>query len=292
MKKIVLISFLIQTFVFSYGATVITGDDCLQDCGTKVTFKELKPVSDIDGDWVLDPNYSDEFNTTVLDSDKWDDNITSWGLWTWRPENIVANGSSLTIRMDYEHHSRVGFNGDLLEDLYYYSGAIRSKAPSVKYGYFEAKIKGSEKYPGVCPAFWLYHKEGGLANKNPTYWTEIDIVELTQNVNYGENAIGLNIHAFNHPNLVDEIHEGYEWHAPWNPDDEYHVYGVEWDENSIKWFVDGVLRLERENDYWDQPLDVVLSFGLRKPLKDVPSPEGFPASFDIDYVRVWSKVVK
>lgn len=286
MKPILLISFLIQTYMFSYGCTVTNGDELVQKCGKKMNLKELKPVSDIEGDWVLDPNFSDEFNSTILDTDKWDNNVTSWGLWTWKPENIVATDSLLMIKMDYEQHLRDG------KQLYYTSGIVRSKAPGKKFGYYETKIKASQKYPGVCPAFWLYRIDKGIENKNPTYWTEIDIVELTQNVKYGENAVGLNIHAFNHPNLTNPIHEGYEWHAPWNPDDDFHVYGLEWNEDWIIWYVDGVERRRRTNDFWDQELDVVLSFGLRNPLKKQPSSEGFPAVFHVDYVRIWSKAKK
>lgn len=249
------------------------------------------PVSDPNGPWLLDDNFSDEFNNCSLDSNKWYNEVTSWGLWTWKQENVVTNHANLILKMEYEVHSRINFNGDVLDPLYYTSGIIQSKEPAgKKYGYFEAKIKASEKYPGVCPAFWLYRKEGGLANKNPTHWTEIDIVELTQNVNYGENAIGLNIHAFNHPDLSEEIHEGFEWHAPWNPDDDFHVYGMEWSEDLIIWYVDGIERRRRANEVWDQELDLVLSLGLRNPLKNEPSSVGFPAHFEVDYIRVWDKI--
>ena len=279
MKQLLLMSFF---FIFACNSIYNVGTH-------NVKKKEVKPFSDKNGDWKLDREFSDEFNKTVLDKKKWDNNITSWGLWTWKPENIVTTDSSLMIRMDYKKHSRIGFNGDVLDNLYYTSGIVQSKAPQKKYGYYEAKIKGSQKYPGVCPAFWLYHKDGGLANKNSKYWTEIDIVELTQNVKYGENAVGLNINAFNHPNLLNKVHEGFEWHAPWNPMDDYHIYGLEWNKDWIIWYVDGLERRRRANEFWDQPLDVALSFGLRNPLKKQPSPEGFPAVFHVDYVRVWTK---
>ena len=56
----------------------------------------------------------------------------------------------------------------------------------------------------------------------------------------------------------------------------------------IKFYVDGVLRSSAENVCFDQALDLVLSMGVRSPLRDgSPSQDGFPTEMMVDYVRVW-----
>src|SRR5574340_1838685 len=59
----------------------------------------------------------------------------------------------------------------------------------------------------------------------------------------------------------------------------FHVYGCEWDEREIRWYIDGRLIQARSNDFWHQALDVVVSFGVRADLKVQASREGFPTSF-------------
>lgn len=97
--------------------------------------------------WVLKPEYSDEFNEAELNKEKWDDNSKSWGTWSWDPANISLGKGQLHIKMVYEPHER----GE--QKLYYKSGMIKSKAPPIKYGFFEARIKGcaavSRRLPSI-----------------------------------------------------------------------------------------------------------------------------------------------
>jgi beta-glucanase (GH16 family) len=229
---------------------------------------------------VLQPDFSDEFNGSALDTIKWDNDVRDWGVWSWEPENVWVKDGHLNVRMQYQEHMR----GD--KQLYYTSGIIKSRAAPIRYGYFEARIKAAPRYPGVCPAFWVYRKENKL-------WTEIDFVELTEQ-RKGVRLVDTNTHVFYHPQLATgkELHERRTWEAPWDPRDDFHVYACEWTAKEIKWYVDDELIKTRANGYWHQPLDVVISFGVRYPLKTEPSAEGFPTVFQVDYVRVWQSVFK
>ena len=42
------------------------------------TQENIKPFGSIDGDWILDKSFSDEFNNTKLDSNKWWDFNPAW----------------------------------------------------------------------------------------------------------------------------------------------------------------------------------------------------------------------
>jgi len=185
--------------------------------------------------------------------------------------------------MQYHKHKRDG------KDLFYTSGIIKLKADPIKFGYFETRIKAAPRFPGVCPAFWVYRIDDNT-------WTEIDFVELTEAAG-NTGRIYTNLHVFQHPDLFDgkrkqppKHHvERRHWDAPWDPRDDFHVYGCEWDEKRIKWYINGKLVNQADNRYWKQPLDMVLSFGVRHPLRRKPSGEGFPTTFQVDYIRVWKK---
>ena len=237
-----------------------------------------KPRSDSQGQWELQSNYSDEFNQKQLDLTKWDNDVGDWGVWSWEPENAWVEGGSLQLRMQYHKHNRGK------QTIFYTSGIIKSKEDPTKYGYFEARIKAASRFPGVCPAFWTYRQDRDE-------WTEIDFVELTQRPHQDVKTIDLGSHVFRTPKLSQgiQIHEARDKVMPWDPRDDFHVYGCQWNEKTIKWYVDGKLLATRKNDYWHQSLDVVLSFGVRHPLKKTPSDKGFPTVFQVDYIRVWKK---
>lgn len=236
----------------------------------------LKPLSSQNNAWRLLPQYSDEFDGAKLDSAKWDNDVADWGMWSWEPGNVAVNDGKLNLRMDYGKHQRGQWT------LYYQSGIVKSRAPPVRYGYFEARIKAASRYPGVAPAFWGYRQDAGE-------WTEIDFVELTQR-RRDVKLVDTNVHVFRQAEFSGRLplQEERSWMATWDPRDDFHVYGCEWDEQQIRWYVDGQLIQTRANEHWHQALDVVISFGVRGELKKQASAEGFPTSFQVDYVRVWS----
>ncbi|QNN22787.1 family 16 glycosylhydrolase [Planctomycetales bacterium ZRK34] len=237
-----------------------------------------KPTASVEGRWVLQQAFSDEFDGPSLDLEKWDNDVRDWGDWSWEPDNVQVAGGHLHLRMAYEPHKRNQ------RDIYYTSGIIRSRAEPIRYGYFEARLKGATRFPGVCPAFWTWRNEGDR-------WTEIDFIELTQ-WKTNPSIMHVNTHVFKHPKLPADkapLREGHHWTAPWNPRDDFHVYGCLWTPTKITWHIDGEVVRERENTYWDQPLDVALSFGVRAPLRRNASPEGFPTEYEVDYIRVWQR---
>lgn len=237
---------------------------------------EVKPLHSEKTAWQLLPQYSDEFDGGKLDAAKWDNDVADWGVWSWEPGNAWVSDGRLNLRMDYSEHRRGAWT------LYYKTGIVKSKAPPVRYGYFEARIKAASRYPGVAPAFWGYRQDADE-------WTEIDFAELTQR-RRDVKIVDTNVHVFRQPAFPGPLplQEERSWMAPWDPRDDFHVYGCEWDEKQMRWYVDGNLIQTRANDYWHQALDIVISFGVRGELKKQASPQGFPTTFQVDYVRVWS----
>lgn len=266
---------------------IFTFTSCLE------TQQEPKPFGLPESGFTFLEDFSDEFNNPQIDLAKWEVDVAHWGPWSWSKENVFQQDGNLHIRMTYEpHHSR-GM------DMFYKSGIIRSRK-AITYGYFEAKIKSCDRYPGVCPAFWMKGTVGNLSS-------EVDFVELQQSPEPGQlNRVDFCYHARvlidGKPDWVRGCHN---WYAPWDPRDDFHIYGCMVTEDSIKWFVDGELRAEMKNDHWHLPSYVMLSMGTRRPLHinirddsgvridrlpnpEESVPEGFPTDMIVEYVRVWS----
>lgn len=259
--------------------------------------------------WVLDERFSDEFDSARVDTSKWTKSLKPWGERAWTPDNVFQKDGSLIIRATYEPH-RQGKNE------YFYKLGIFQSLEKTTYGYFEARIKGCSRFPGLCPAFWLYSNGKEL---NPDFpkvtYSEIDIVEMLQG-GYDKdlkgktppNHLDCNLHTrildengkeiWQRPNHLPEICKN-SYTATWDPRDDFHIYACENTPEKIAWYIDGEKVAEQDNLYWHLPMNVTLTMELRPPLIDwagvdgrvtVPeaaTPEGFPTHMEVDYVRSW-----
>lgn len=176
--------------------------------------------------------WSDEFNTAgAPDPSKWGFDIgtgsNGWGnnesqFYTNRPDNVVVSNGTLKIIARRESYGGSQFTSARL--------LTRDKF-SFKYGKVEARAKLPAGV-GTWPAIWMLG-----ANIGTVGWPacgEIDIMEhkgsqpnrIYGTVHYpgfsGGNAVGGTVNIS-------------------NVTTEFHVYGVEWNETSIRFFVDGNL---------------------------------------------------
>ncbi len=273
-----------------------------------------KPVGDVlqasPADWELVSQFSDEFNGNQIDKTKWNIDTEDWGTWSWEPDNATQSDGSLHLRMVQDTHQRGN------QKLDYTSGIARTHK-TITYGYFEARVKGCSRFPGASPAFWLHSK--GPENRyqardgETVTYSEIDIIELQQsefdaktNKHNSVNHIDCNLHTqllkngtkeWIRPNTNPPMCKN-EFIAPWDPRDDFHVYGVENTKDWVVWYIDGKEIGRKPNLYWHLPMHVTLSLGLRYPFEAykngsrVPVPElttsdGFPTTMLVDYVRVW-----
>ena len=249
----------------------------------------LSPLGLDSIEWTLVPKLSDEFDSERLDKAKWGNDPSDWGVWSWEPHNAFQRAGVLHIRTEYAPHRRNGV------ELYYKSGIVKSYATH-RYGFAEARIKGASRFPGVCPAFWMHGERAGVSS-------EVDFMEI-QEVQGSIRQIDCNLHA---RAIVDGelqwIRERRHWIAPWDPRDDFHVFGCRTTEKTISWYIDGRQILSAPNKHWHLPMHIMLSMGLRTPLRihkrkhgegnttlpnpSASSPEGFPTEMLVDYVRIW-----
>ena len=258
-------------------------------------------VIEAPGNWVM--VWSDEFDGASLNTENW--NIETgdgsqygnigWGnneLEWYLEDNIsVANGN-LVIEAREETVS--GYN--------YTSGRMRSdNKVDIKYGRIEARIQVPTGQ-GFWPAFWMLptnSQYGGWASGG-----EVDIFEA---VNPGTSSDD-RIHG--------TLHYGMAW--PMNvssgsdyaiaPADDFHVYAIEWEEDQIRWFVDGIHYATTNSESWwsyyyagleqgytsspkapfDQEFHLLLNLAVGGNWPGSPNAETiFPAQMLVDYVRIY-----
>lgn len=158
------------------------------------------------------------------------------------------------------------------------------------YGYFEARLK-LPKGKGTWPAFWMMPQTGG------DNWPACGEIDIMEEVGVNPNRTSSSIHcaAYNHVMGTQKTKEVLTPGA----EDEFHVYALEWTEDYIKTYVDGKLLLSFPNDHAGDPKTWPFNknFGLKLNLAwggdwggmNGVDESALPATYEIDYVRVFQK---
>jgi beta-glucanase (GH16 family) len=164
-----------------------------------------------------------------------------------------------------------------------YSSAMVRTHERGMYGYYEARAKPMNS--AGSSAFWLAWT--GL----PDNATEIDIFEIggkTRNEAF-DRRYNMNAHVWARPQNDQHLSSGSTWNAPWRLASTFHVYGFDWQPETLRWYVDGVLVREAENTYWHFPMQIVFDSEAMWHWFGVVDDADLPSVFRIDYVRVWTR---
>lgn len=240
--------------------------------------------------------WSDEFNGKKLDLKKWNvllrEQSKHGELQYYVPDEVYVEHGMLRLR------SRERAYGGMK----YTSGRLDTKgkfAPT--YGRFEirAKLPGGR---GLWPAHWLYPqnrdwkmeytmedavakgKERLIPEERPWY-TEIDIMEFLGHeptVLYGT----LHYCAYDGQRRSSS--------GTWRGTDDYtkdfHIYALEWEPDSIRWFIDGHMIHATASGIPHTPHYIILNTAIGGAWPGNPdSTTVFPQYHDIDYVRVYQR---
>jgi beta-glucanase (GH16 family) len=228
--------------------------------------------------------FSDEFNGASLDRNVW---RTAYG-WGDRTNNdelewYVDNANEVsggTLKLIAKEESAVpGFP--------YTSGLISGDRSLVQmYGYFEARMK-LPRGRGLWPAFWLL--------PSPFTWPpEIDVME---NLGDDTTTVYLTNHwSANYPNpgLPWGGSEGGIYQGPDYASD-FHTYGVEWNAETIIWYLDGVERCRTSNyvpiaGHGFTGFYMIANLAVGGSWPGPPDDNTvFPALLEIDYIRAFAK---
>jgi beta-glucanase (GH16 family) len=159
-----------------------------------------------------------------------------------------------------------------------------------KYGYFETRAKVPGK-KGSWAAFWMMPQ-------NFTAWPldgEIDIMEY---VGYRPNVTQTSIHTQSYNHVIHTEKTATKNIS--NAETEFHIYGLEWTEDKITGFVDGIPYFTFLNDKlgdkntwpFDAPFYLKLNLAIGGNWGGLMGIDEnlCPAVYEVDYVRVYQSV--
>ncbi len=222
--------------------------------------------------------FQDEFDGTTLDTSKWQRRF-KWGeavinseLQAYTDDQFEVASGILNIVGEEKTASYAGMT------MNYASGLLSSVHHQI-YGYFEARMK-FPKGQGLWPAFWL------LGENGTTGVNEIDIHEflghdvdtMYMTVHWGES------YGAGHESDSQEF-SGPDFTA------DFHTFAVDWEPDSIIWYVDGVER-HSHTGVGVPSVEMYMIANLAIGGSWPGNPDGttmFPANYAIDYIRAYQK---
>jgi beta-glucanase (GH16 family) len=168
---------------------------------------------------------------------------------------------------------------------------VTAKKQTWQYGRFEIKAKIDTR-SGLWPAFWTLGNQGRWPENG-----EIDIMEfyrgmLLANACWG-SAEDYKATWSTTKKPITDFND-----AQWS--DKFHTWRMDWDDKSIKLYVDDLLlnAIDLEKTYnvkepklnpFRQPHYILLGMAIGGDNGGDPSKTIFPARYEIDYVRVYQK---
>lgn len=180
---------------------------------------------------------------------------------------------------------------ELKENNHYTSARMVTKGRhSWKYGRVEARAK-VPKGVGPWAAFWMLGN-----NIDEVGWPRCGEIDIMEYVGYMADTILGTVHteAYNHGKGTQK---GGKITID-NPTDDFHVYAIEWDAEKILFFVDDHQYFEFDNEHktnaeWPfaQPFFIIINLAVGGNLGGAKGIDenAFPATYLIDYIRVWQK---
>lgn len=267
----------------------------------------ILPLSDPENKegWVLNEAISDEFEGTTIDSTKWFVEGQNGDYYIWKgrppsqfvPHNVNVRDGKLIITSqwepDYEfanEHYADGKNNDAYGKLEgkpipVTTGGVITKKRFL-YGYMEVETKVG--FAAISGAFW------GIG-----FEQELDVFELMGNpkkygfIEGGNYWIGT-AHDWSPPSVRPTAVFLHSEKLDFNTSDDFHVYGAEWGEDYLSFYIDGkhIVTFTQDDvgtDFiFNNPMEIWLDSEIFKRL-GVPHKEELPVDFEIKYMRVWQK---
>jgi beta-glucanase (GH16 family) len=165
------------------------------------------------------------------------------------------------------------------------SGLITTQGDfSQTYGYFEIRADFSN-LPGAWGAFWLLPDQGIADPNNAGRWQELDVVE-----SYGSSEKGIFsvIHTTD-PAPNANWQQNLQVYSELPTPSGYHTYGMDWNESSISFYVDGQLVGSKPTPSdMHGPMYLLVNLATQNDPNNNADVSNVPISANIDYIRVES----
>jgi beta-glucanase (GH16 family) len=216
----------------------------------------------------------------------------------YQPDNAVCRNGLLVVEGRRERKANPHYVPNSShwktnrEHAFYTSSSLMTRGwHSWQYGRFEMRARIDTR-PGLWPAFWTL----GVSGEWPSNG-EIDIMEYYRGFLLANVAWGTE----------------HRWKAHWDSSrwplsrfsdpawsTKFHVWRMDWDENSIELYVDNILlnttdlkgtyNTDKEGrNPFRQPHYIILNLAIGGQNGGDPMTTHFPATLEVDYVRVYQK---
>lgn len=243
--------------------------------------------------WTL--AWSDEFEGpagATVDATKWTFDLGGGGFgnqelesYTDRPKNAHLSGDGSLV-IDVLRESYVGADA-IGRD--YTSARLKTQGLfSQTYGRFEARLK-LPFGQGLWPAFWMLGTDITSAG-----WPACGEIDIMENIGREPSIVHGTIHGPGYsggsgPTAAYSITGAFA--------DDFHIFGVEWDAQAIRWYVDGTLYETRtpadvNGSRWvfDHSFFVILNLAIGGSWPGSPDQTtSFPQELTVDWVRVYTR---
>jgi hypothetical protein len=235
--------------------------------------------------------YSDDFEASVINGNRWtinDIEIPTFGvspsIMYYRPSNVSISNGNMTLSTHLGSEGYVGGWVDSYNKL------------KLKHGYVEVKAKFR-----TAPGYWVKMMLTDQYDRNDTV-TQIDVfnsLASKETIFASVGEIDQATYYRHYTKFIEPVYEDYRAgqlaYGKQLTDEQYHTYGVEWTDDYIRFFIDGVPygtveTTDEKHDYLNKEL--YLSFFVGVELTEQQTNDEtaqWPAPFDIDWVKVYQK---
>ncbi len=225
--------------------------------------------------------WSDEFNEEEVDKTKWTFEIGNgaggWGnnelqYYTDRKENVKVSNGSLKI---------IALNDRYLNYNYSSTRIISKDKFEFHYGYVEARI-ALPSLVGIWPAFWMLG-----ANIDEVSWPKCGEIDIMEAIN-DESKVYSTLH-YNENNHVSKGNNG----KMIVDRTDYHIYGMEWQEDIMKFYLDDVNIFEfaissnNGTSAFQKDFFFIFNVAVGGNWPGFNIGTAFPQTMSVDYLRVY-----
>lgn len=253
--------------------------------------------------------WSDEFNGANADLDTgWNSSNGGYLSSTincsrWR-NNAIESDS--TLKLTYRKEKTSGGSGTSAWNYDWTAGSISTKR-KFKFGYFECRYKIATS-KGTNNSFWLISSknkdtsiktfeidinEGQFANSSTDTWNQV-----RTNVHNWSDTFRNSSGTLTHPSSSLSTNPN-----PWyNVGYEYHIMGLEWNENELIWYLDGkIIRISPNVNAYKAPVNCYDFAPIYLSAATIPWMNGINGvipdsvngkNMEVDYVRVYENVTQ
>jgi beta-glucanase (GH16 family) len=222
--------------------------------------------------WTL--AWSDEFSGSALDPSKWN-TCYRWGCSSrangihegqWYGAGAVEVTAGRAVLKASHSQSAEGYP--------YSSGMLSSHGKfSFTYGFAEGRFR-LPKGKGLWPAFWLMSDSGK---------TEVDVMEM---LGQQPNKLYMVLHSFSGGQHRRQYRTqlGPDYSQGW------HSFGLLWQPGLLVWYVDGREQFRTTRNVPKEPMYLIANLAVGGDWPGLPDRNTrFPASLEVDYIRVWQR---